>query len=168
MNLYPHRSWITPWVIGAFLLTAITGVLMFFHLDRGLNKTAHEWLSWAMIVGVGLHLALNFNAFKRYLSQPIARAIVGAFVLVLAMSFTPAGSSRNEPGFASPVRALAHAPITVLAQVAGISATEVKTRLASAGLEVTGEQQSVADLAGEDLRRQIGILNQVISVAAKP
>ena len=60
MNLYAQRPWITPVVIGAFTLSAVTGVLMFFHLDSGLNKTAHEWLSWAMVIGVVL-LALTFS-----------------------------------------------------------------------------------------------------------
>lgn len=35
MNLNPHRSWITPLVIGAFGLSAITAMLMFFHLEGG-------------------------------------------------------------------------------------------------------------------------------------
>ncbi|HEY1090516.1 MAG TPA: DUF4405 domain-containing protein, partial [Burkholderiaceae bacterium] len=69
MNLSAQRPWITPVVMGAFLLSAVTGVLMFFHLDSGLNKTAHEWLSWAMVIGVGLHVLLNMPAFKRYLKQ---------------------------------------------------------------------------------------------------
>lgn len=37
-----YREWATPLTIGSFLLIAVTGVLMFFHLDSGLNKLAHE------------------------------------------------------------------------------------------------------------------------------
>ena len=55
MNLNPQRPWITPLVIGTFALMAVTGSLMFFHLDTGLNKTAHEWLGWAMVAAVLLH-----------------------------------------------------------------------------------------------------------------
>ena len=131
MNLSAQRPWITPVVMGAFLLSAVTGVLMFFHLDSGLNKTAHEWLSWAMVIGVGLHVLLNMPAFKRYLKQTTGRVVIGAFALVLALSFIPAGgSSGSEPGFAPPVRALAKAPISVLAQVAGTRACRVCSRLA--------------------------------------
>ncbi len=162
MNLNPHRPWITPLVIGAFGLSAVTGVLMFFHLDSGLNKAAHEWLSWAMVIGVTLHLLLNVNAFKRYFTQTTGRLVVGAFALVLALSFIPAGGAKSEPGFAPPVRALAQAPIAVLAQVAGTSQEEMQNRLKAAGLTVTSEQQSVADLVGQDLRRQIGVLTQVL------
>lgn len=168
MNLNPHRPWITPLVIGAFFLSAVTGVLMFFHLDSGLNKTAHEWLSWAMLIGVGLHLTLNLPAFKRYLTQTTARVIMGGFAVVLALSFIPVGGEAgSEPGFAPPVRALARAPIPVLAQVAGTSTDEMKNRLQAAGITVANDQQSVADLVGGDLRAQIGTMSKVLA-QAKP
>ena len=168
MNLSAQRPWITPVVMGAFLLSAVTGVLMFFHLDSGLNKTAHEWLSWAMVIGVVLHVLLNMPAFKRYLKQTTGRVVIGAFALVLALSFIPAGgTSGSEPGFAPPVRALAKTPITVLAQVAGTSTDELKARLQAQGLTVTSDQQSVADLVGPDLRKQIGAITKVLP-AAKP
>lgn len=163
MNLNPHRPWITPVVIGAFLLSAVTGVLMFFHLDSGLNKTAHEWLSWAMVIGVSLHVLLNLPAFKRYFTQTTGRVVIGLFALVLALSFIPAGGSGGEPGFAPPVRALAKAPITVLAQVAGTSTDEVRAKLQAQGLTVTSDQQSVADLVGGDLRQQIGAMSKVLA-----
>lgn len=166
MNLSAQRPWITPVVMGAFLLSAVTGVLMFFHLDSGLNKTAHEWLSWAMVIGVGLHVLLNMPAFKRYLKQTTGRVVIGAFALILALSFIPAGgSSGSEPGFAPPVRALAKAPITVLAQVAGTSTDDVKAKLQAQGLTVTSDQQSVADLVGPDLRKQIGTISKVLPTA---
>lgn len=163
MNLNPHRPWITPVVIGAFGLSAVTGVLMFFHLDSGLNKTAHEWLSWAMVIGVSLHVLLNLPAFKRYFTQTTGRVVIGLFALVLALSFIPAGGSGGEPGFAPPVRALAKAPITVLAQVAGTSTDEVKAKLQAQGLTVTSDQQSVADLVGGGLRQQIGAMSKVLA-----
>lgn len=167
MNLNPHRPWITPLVIGAFGLSAVTGVLMFFHLDSGLNKTAHEWLSWAMLVGVSLHVMLNLPAFKRYLGQATGRMIIGLFALVLALSFIPAGGG-GEPGFAPPVRALAQAPIPVLAQVAGTSTEDLKARLQAQGLNVTSDQQSVADLVGSDLRQQIGVMSKALGSAPQP
>ncbi len=167
MNLNTQRPWITPLVIGAFFLSAVTGVLMFFHLDSGLNKTAHEWLSWAMVIGVTLHVLINMPAFKRYFTQTTGKVVMGVFALVLALSFIPAGGAGGEPGFAPPVRALANAPITVLAQVAGTTTDDMKAKLQAAGVTVTSDQQSVADLVGPDLRAQIGTLTQVLP-AAKP
>jgi len=92
--------------------------------------------------------------------------VMGVFALVLALSFIPAGGAKSEPGFAPPVRALAQAPISVLAQVAGTSTDEVKTKLKAAGFTVTSEQQSVAELVGPDLRQQMGALTRVLPGAA--
>ncbi len=164
MNLANQRPWITPLVMGSFALSAVTGVLMFFHLDTGLNKTAHEWLGWLMLGAVVLHALLNLPAVKRHLQNPTGRWVVIASFAVLGLSFLPLGSSEgSEPGFAPPVRALAKAPITVLAQVAGTSTDDVKTRLQAAGFTVTSDQQSVADLVGGDLRAQIGTISKVLA-----
>ena len=54
--------------MGAFTLSAVTGVLMFFHLDSGLNKAAHEWLSWAMVGG-------GRNSQIGYIHRSAARAV---------------------------------------------------------------------------------------------
>ena len=43
--MIPVRKWATPLTIGAFFLMAATGILMFFHIDRGIISGAHEWLS---------------------------------------------------------------------------------------------------------------------------
>ena len=86
-------TWITPRVTGAFLLSAATCVLMFFHLDSGLNKPGHEWLSWAMLLGVVLHLLLNLAPFKRYFRQATGRWIVAGFAALLALSFIPVGGA---------------------------------------------------------------------------
>lgn len=164
MNLAKQRPWITPLVMGSFALSAVTGVLMFFHLDTGLNKTAHEWLGWLMLGAVVLHALLNLPAVKRHLQNTTGRWVVIASFAVLGLSFLPLGDSGgSEPGFAPPVRALAKAPITVLAQVAGTSTDDVKTRLQAAGFTVTSDQQSVADLVGGDLRAQIGTMSKVLA-----
>ena len=83
--------------------------------------------------------------------------------ILMALGGLLAVSDRNSWfRFAPPVRALAQAPITVLAQVAGTSTDEVKGKLTAAGLTVANEQQSVADLVGPDLRQQIGALTRVL------
>ena len=162
MNLHPHRPWITPLVMGAFTLSAVTGVLMFFHLDSGLNKAAHEWLSWAMVGGVLLHVLLNLPAFKRYLGQKTARVVMGVFALVLALSFIPAAGAKKAPSYAAPVRALANAPLPVLAQVLGQTPDALKAELEKAGLPVDNDQQSLQDLVGPELKKQVRTLNRLL------
>ena len=104
-----QRDWITPITMGAFGLLAATGVLMFFHLDSGLNETAHQWLSWVLLGGVALHAAVNWAGVRRHLAGWKGRAALGVFATVLALSFVPLGG-KGEPPFLPPVRALADAP----------------------------------------------------------
>ncbi len=162
MNLHPHRPWITPLVIGAFALSAVTGVLMFFHLDSGLNKLAHEWLSWAMLVAVGLHAALNLPAFKRYFGQQTALGVMGLFALLLALSFVSLPGGKKPPSWGAPIQALAQAPLPVLAQVLGQSPQQLQAQLAQSGLTVDSDQQSLQDLVGPELKAQVRMLNRLL------
>lgn len=155
------REWVTPLVMGAFLVSAVTGVLLFFHLDSGLNKTAHEWLSWAVVAGVALHVANNFGGFRRHLGNARGQAVIGVFALFLALSFIPAGAS-GKPPFLAAVTALAEAPVPTLAQVAGVSPEQMKARMAAAGLRPGSDQQSLGDLVGDDPRRQAEVLARLL------
>lgn len=169
MTLNSQRPWITPLVTGIFLLMAVTGGLMFFHIDTGLNKSAHEWLGWAMVAGVALHVALNINAFKRYLTQPTSRWVLGAGVAALALSFVPlGGTGGGKPPFAAPMQALAKTPLTTVASVAGLPVTEVRARLNAAGVTSQNDTQSIQDLVGPDMGRQIRTLGKVFATQATP
>ncbi|MDD5366068.1 MAG: DUF4405 domain-containing protein [Gallionellaceae bacterium] len=148
-----NREWATPITMGAFMLSAVTGVLIFFHLDSGFNKFVHEWLSWVLLAGVVLHVAANFNGFRRHLDSRKGKILLGTFAVLLALSFLPA-ADRSEPSFLAPVRALAQAPIDTLAAVARVSPEKMRERLLARGLAPASGQDSLNDLIGADPRRQ--------------
>ena len=156
-----QRDWITPITMGAFGLLAATGVLMFFHIDSGLNETAHQWLSWVLLGGVALHAAVNWAGVRRHLAGWKGRATVGMFAVVLALSFLPLGG-QGEPPFLPPVRALASAPLNVLAQVAKVTPVQMRERLQAQGLAPTGDNDTVRGLVGEDTRAQMRVLSKVL------
>ena len=152
-----QRNWVTPLAAGAFLLSAVTGILMFFHFDSGLNKLAHEWLSWVLLGAVALHVTANFDGFKRHLGTRRGQLLVGLFALVLLSSFVGSGE-KDEPPFAPPIRALAATPLTTLAQVARLTPEQVREHLALAGVQPASDQQSLSDLVGPDMRKQVQVL----------
>ncbi len=160
------RAWATPLTIGSFVLLSVTGILMFFHLDRGLNKLAHEWLSWALVAAVGLHVTSNLTAFKRHLMERRSQIVIGAAVLLLVLSFLPLGRAKGEPPILAPVRTLAGAPLPMLAQVAGVPTDEMRARLMAAGLTPSSDTDSVRSLVGSDIPRQIDVLAKVLPAAA--
>ncbi|MGR0480365.1 MAG: DUF4405 domain-containing protein [Candidatus Electronema sp. V4] len=155
------REWTTPITAGAFLILAVTGVFMFFHAAPGLAKEAHEWVSWIFLAAAALHLAVNFSAFKKYISQRKGQALLGACALVLLISFAPIGGS-GEPPFATPIRALAKAPLTIVAQVAESSPEQVIERLKKDGLAVQSAQQSLSELVGDDWHKQMRFLRMLM------
>lgn len=160
MNI--QRSWATPVAAGAFLLSAVTGVLIFFHADSGLNKAAHEWLSWLLLGGVALHVLANLGGFKRHFASRSGLAVMGAFALVLALSFiAPAGKS--ESPFLASVRALSDAPLPTLALVAGLTPEALHASLAAEGLQPTADTRSLGELTGPDLRKRARILAKVLA-----
>ena len=156
-----QRNWVTPITAGAFLLSAVTGVLIFFHVDSGANKFVHEWLSWVLLGGALLHTTANFNGLKVHLRTPRGQLLIGLFVVVLALSFIPLGGGKSEPPFMAPVRALGESSMTTLAQVARVTPVELRDRLGKAGVHVNSEQQTLAELVGPDVRQQMNVLGRV-------
>lgn len=158
------RDWSTPLTIGSFGLMAVTGILMFFHLDSGLNKTAHEWLGWVMVAGVTAHVAANWLGFKRYfLSSTVGRGILAVSVLVIAGSFIPL-SGEGDGGGSPPslaIRAVTQAPLAQVAPLTGRSMEQLITDLAAAGIVVTGGDQTLASVVGSDkgrIGKAIGVM----------
>ena len=163
MQLVRFRTWITPLVIGSFVLISVTGGLMFFHLDSGLNKLVHEWFSWLFVAGGALHLALHHASFKKYLAARTGRWVMAGGVLLLGASFIPLGGAGGaKPPFVAPMQAMAVAPLPVLAQVARIDLPELQARLGRQGLQVQDPAQSIRDLVGADLGAQMRTLSAVM------
>lgn len=155
------RNWATPLTIGAFLLMAVTGILMFFHLDIGLNKEAHEWLGWAMVLGVAAHVAANWSGFARHFQRTSTKAIVGLFALVLAGSFFLGGEEGGSPARLA-IQTLTQAPIDQVAALRGESSIALVTRLQAAGFTVKGPEQSLAAVAGQDREQLMKALNAAL------
>jgi len=161
------REWVTPITAGAFLLLGVTGILMFFHIDTGLNKLAHEWLGWVLVAAVALHLVLNFQGLKRQLTQTRGQVLAGLFVLALGLSFLPTGGDGpgGKAAFMATTGALADAPISALAQVARVDEATLNARFSAAGHPLTAAAGSVRDLVGTDPGAQAALLARVLRPA---
>jgi hypothetical protein len=156
-----NRDWATPLTIGAFALMAVTGVLMFFHLDSDLNKLAHEWLSWVMLVGVALHASVNWPAFRRHLlNNRIARPILAVSVLLTAGSFAPlpGGDRRNGSPPMMALRAVMAAPLSSVAPLTGRSLDALQDELGQAGFSLKPDQP-LDSVTGGDLGREAQLLS---------
>jgi hypothetical protein len=164
------RDWATPLTIGSFGLMAVTGILMFFHLDSGLNKTAHEWLGWVMVAGVGTHAAANWLGFKRHcFTSTQGKGILAMCLLVLAGSFVSLPGGR-EGGGSPPqlaIRAVTQAPLAQVAPLTGKPLAQVLAELGAAGIQVSADQP-LAQALGGDKERTGQALRVLFASPARP
>lgn len=148
-----NRDLATPLTIGTFAIMSVTGILMFFHADVGLNKLVHEWVGWVMVLAVALHAVVNWTAFKRYfVSSTSGRAIIVLGLVALAGSFWPAGGNARggQPPHIMAMKAVASAPIATVAPLTGRPVQDVMAALAKAGLNLTGPDATIASVAQGD------------------
>ncbi len=62
------RRFATPLIIGAGVISAITGLLMFFTTEQPF-LFAHEIVGLGFAVAIVLHIYTNWRPFKKYFSQ---------------------------------------------------------------------------------------------------
>ncbi len=147
------RKFATPLVMGAFVLSATTGVLMFFELGVGLNHLAHEWLGWALVLGVLAHVSTNWPALKTYFVQKKKTTvpILAVFFVLLGASFMPKPGQREGP---SPARmalnAMVASPLTAVARIASKSPEQIVQVLKANGFAVTDSEQTIRAIAGNE------------------
>lgn len=149
------RNWATPLTIGAFSLMSVTGLLMFFHAETGMNKLAHEWVGLVMVAGVAAHAAANWAGFKRYfLSGYLGRGLIALGLLALAASFLPPlGGKRLSPP-AMAMKAVVSAPLARIAPLAGRSTEQAIADLARAGVRIANGEVSIEKATAGDRELQ--------------
>jgi hypothetical protein len=155
----PMRAWATPVTIGAFLLMAVTGVLMFFGVRGGLISEVHEWFSWLFLVGAVAHLFVNYRPLILHLRSRWGRVSIAAACLLMVAAVLPTGIQTGHRLHQAVEQAVVDAPLSTLASLAHVAPQDLESRLKAHGIAAT-MQQSARDLAernGVDEREVIAI-----------
>ncbi len=66
----------TAATLATFLVTGVTGVLLFYHVGGQYLRTAHDWVGMAFVVASVLHVVRNWNACVKLLKKPRAQAVL--------------------------------------------------------------------------------------------
>jgi len=83
------RNYITPFIALVFLVVAISGLLMLFHLFDGYTEVVHEILGLVFVIFTIFHITVNWHGlkihFKKKVFFPAAIAVIvisTAFVIL--------------------------------------------------------------------------------------
>ena len=155
------REWATPITIGAFALSAITGIMLFFKAELGLAKPLHEWLSWLLVAGATLHLITNWRSTVQYVSKPIGKGVLTFFLLLICVSFIPLGGKQGG----NPVKRIADTliqnPLYEVAQVANHKPDEAMSILQSRGIYVESKEQNIQEIAAKNNKSPLEVLSMI-------
>jgi hypothetical protein len=158
----PMKSWATPLATGTFIILAVTGILMFFKIEAGYSKPVHEWLSWAMVTGVMLHITANWRAFTGYFSRKPALAIIGAGVLITLLSvFLPAENEQNPR--MKMTKALGSSKLETVAMVAGQKSESIIGKLEQKGIRVESPTMSIREIAAKNSKKEMDVLGIIFN-----
>ncbi|MCF8383819.1 MAG: DUF4405 domain-containing protein [Chlorobium sp.] len=160
------KSWATPLAIGAFIISGVTGLLLFFDIEIGLVEPVHKWLSWLFLGGILLHTASNWKVFTGYFSKKAGLGIIGTAALVTMLSLLPMfGEDEEEHGKESTgkaaVQALESSSLETVALVLKATPEELAARLEKEGIDAANASMTIAEIAqksGKDERMVLGAL----------
>jgi len=166
------KSWATPLAIGAFTISGITGLLLFFDIEIGLVEAAHKWLSWLLLAGILLHTVSNWKSFSGYFTNKAGIGIIGAGVLVTVISLLPIfGEGEEEHGKESTgkaaVQAMEASSIETVALVLKVKPEELAAKLETAGIAVDNPSMTISEIARKNGKEELAVLGSLLGNSVK-
>lgn len=138
----------TPLVTGLFLVSAVSGVALFFHWMPKAFHGMHEWLSMVLLVPVAVHVWKNWNALLGYLRRkalllPLAVCAAAAVAFVIpALGGAPGGN----PAFRA-IPLLTQARIADLAPILKTTPKVLTATLEQRGFTVASSDETLDAVA---------------------
>ncbi|MEX6506378.1 DUF4405 domain-containing protein [Jiella sp. M17.18] len=161
------QRYATPLITGFFLVSLVSGVLIFFHWGPGFFHSMHEWLSMVLILPFVLHIWRNWRAFSNYFRRPPMLAALAVSLVAAALFVVPTGSSATRERGGPPQFALAETVLSGsaagFAGLVGQPADAVVASLQKAGFpaaDATTPLRAVAQHSGRSERELMTVLVQ--------
>ena len=139
------RRFATPLIIGAGLISAITGLLMFF-ITEDPFLFAHEIVGLGFSVAILLHIYTNWRPFKKYFSQRGVIIIAVAWLIGVGLIARTAIFSEPEPEELI-MQKMEQTSITRMAPIVDMQVETLIKRLGADGYTVSDPEMSIEALA---------------------
>lgn len=126
------RSFITPLITIIFLVVALSGLLMFFHIFDGFTEVVHEILGVIFVVFSVLHVILNWKALKIHFKK---RVFILSTIVVAVISILLVIQQQKSPKFDTIlIERITNAPIEDVLKVLQVDSIVVVKRLEENGI----------------------------------
>lgn len=126
------RSFITPLITIIFLVVALSGLLMFFHIFDGYTEVVHEILGVVFVVFSVLHVILNWKALKIHFKK---RVFILSIIVVAVISILLVIQQQKSPKFDTIlIERITNAPIEDVLKVLQVDSIVVVKRLEENGI----------------------------------
>ncbi len=159
------KSLATPLAVGAFTISAVTGLLIFFDFEIGLVEPVHKWLSWLLVGGVTLHAMTNWKQLSGYFSKKPALGIIGAALLVTIVSVLPIFGEREENPGKIAAYALASSSLEIVAQVVKTTPEALVEQLGKKGIVVQDPAATVEQIASSNKKHPREVLGEILALS---
>lgn len=126
------RRFITPLITIIFLVVALSGLLMFFHIFDGYTEVVHEILGVVFVVFSVLHVILNWKALKIHFKK---RVFILSTIVVAVISILLVIQQQKSPKFDTIlIERITNAPIEDVLKVLQVDSIVVVKRLEENGI----------------------------------
>lgn len=149
--------WGSTFIFVSFLITSVTGVLLFYRIRTPPNEVLHIWIGFLMIAGAIFHIARNWQAFLSYFRKPrfyIALGITGIICGLFAYPAVFGAREQRGPGGPAAFRsalavnqAIANAPLSDIAGFTHQDITALFAQLAEQGIVTSNADTTLNALA---------------------
>ncbi len=164
------KSWATPLAVGAFIISGVTGLLIFFDLELGIIEPVHKWASWLFVTGVMLHLVSNWKQFIGYFSKKPAIGIIGAALIVTATSVLPIFGEKEEEKKEGREKSgkiasqlLESSSLETIALVAKTTPKRLVEQLGKSGIIVKNQSLTIQQIALSNGKNENAVLEAVLA-----
>ena len=165
MDTNRMRQFVNRWgstlVLASFVITSVTGILLFFRVRIAPIEELHIWIGFLMIAGALFHIARNWHQFLWSFRRPALyaglaiTAVLCAYLSYPVLLGTETAREGGPPGLRSAMaisQAVANAPLSDLAALAKTDSNGLLARLSSMGVAASDPAatlQSVASASGK-------------------
>lgn len=133
----------TSLTTGLFLIIGISGAMMFLNFFGNYVKSLHEYLGFAFLIAVALHLFYNWKSMKRYFIKRTFYVTLMVTVLVSSVFILQSSQQATNPK-KTVLKSVINAPIKKAYDILEI--TNAKEKLEKENISITNAK-SILELA---------------------